>query len=56
MPKRSVINNRGGGGTTKQLGGQVRFYPYQKGGERVSAMLEGRGRHKELLGSFNIGA
>ena len=32
----------GGGATQREGGGQVRFYPYEKGGtEKVSAMLRG---------------
>ena len=34
----SLITGRGGG--TKQEGGHVKFYPYEKGG-RVLAMLKG---------------
>ena len=34
-------------------GGQVKFYPYKKGGRRVLAML--KGGHKQFLGSFSTG-
>ena len=32
---------KGGGGVQKGRGGQLKFYPYKKGSEKVLAMLKG---------------
>ena len=41
----------GGGGGTKREGGQVKFYPYEKGGGgEVLAML--KWGHKHFWGNF----
>ena len=42
----SLITGRGGGlhkgrGGYKKAGGQLKFYPYKKGSEKVLAMLKG---------------
>ena len=43
-----VTKYREGGGATKSSG-QVKFYPYKKGGaEKVLAMLKGGGGHKRF--------
>ena len=47
---------RGGGGggyKTGGWGGHVKFYPYEKGAENVSAMLKGGG-HNKFWGSFYV--
>ena len=36
-----VTNYGEGGGATKREGGQLKFYPYKKGSEKVLAMLKG---------------
>ena len=40
----------GRGGATKQEGGHMKFYPHEKGGGEVSAML--KGGHTKFWGSF----
>ena len=39
---------KGGGGGTKRQGGQLKFYPYKKGSDKVLAMLKGGGTQKVL--------
>ena len=41
-----------GRGATKREGGHVKFYPYEKGGGKVLAML--KGGHKKFRGSFYV--
>ena len=55
----SLITGRRGYKTREVGVGQVKFYPYAKGGggggaEKVLAML--KGGHKKFWGSFNTGA
>ena len=40
---RLVTNYREGGGATKQEGGQVKFYPYEKGDGKSFSHAEGGG-------------
>ena len=45
----SLITGRGGGGLQNgRGGGHVKFYPFEKGAEKVLAML--KGGHKKFLG------
>ena len=42
----------GGGGGLQNGRGNVKFYPYEKGAEKVLAMLKGGGGHNKFWGSF----
>ena len=48
----SLITGRGGGGLQKREGGHMKFYPYEKGAEKVLAML--KGGHNKFWGSFCV--
>ena len=50
LSKGLVTNYREGGGATKREGGgHLKFYPYEKGGKQVLAMLKwGGGEHNKF--------
>ena len=55
----SLITGRGRGGATKREGGQVKFYPYEKGlggPKSFSHIKGGGGGHKTFWGILNTGA
>ena len=54
---KGLVTNYGeGGGGYKMGGGDVKFYPYEKGGaEKVLAMLKGGGA-QQVLGYFLCGS
>ena len=56
LTSKEPVIDYGGGGAIKQLegGGQVTFYSYKKGVEKVSAIA--KRRHKKLWVIFNTGA
>ena len=52
----SLITGMGGLQNGRE-GGQVKFYPYEKGGaEKVLAMLKGGGGAQQVLGQFLRGS